>query len=56
MLAVAGGILLALFVLLMLWGLILVIRDGARFARRHLGLAAVVLAFAACAYVSWLLG
>jgi hypothetical protein len=43
MFTVAGGILLAVFIGLILIGLALVIRDAARFAYRNLGFCAVAL-------------
>jgi hypothetical protein len=53
MLAVAGGILLAVFIGLMLWGLILVIRDGARFVWRNLGFVSVATLLAVGATLWW---
>lgn len=52
MLAVAGGILLALFILLMLWGLVVTLRDGARFAFRNLGFVSLAI-FLAIGVVFW---
>lgn len=53
MIQIAGGILLAVFILLVLVGLFLAIRDGARFAHRHAVTVALVLGLGAWVCLSW---